>query len=471
MTGIGARTWPAARLPLRAGWEPAEAGAQFQNTSTCYRIWLRMKTYPEIVRWLYSLEAAKGMDFKLERVALALERLGSPHLRYPCFHIAGTNGKGSVAAMLHAVLMAAGYRVGLYTSPHLVRFTERIRIGNAEIEESEVAALALEIQRDVTSHGIELTFFEFVTVMAFLCFARARIDVAVVEVGLGGRLDATNVVDPLVSVITTIGRDHADYLGHTVGQVAAEKGGIIKSQRAVVLGRVAGTAAKVISAIADERRAPLVRAERDYTMSEDEEPEFDGFGWRFEKLRLSLRGRFQRENAGTALAALALTQRDLPVSEPAIREGLGSVFWPGRLEIIRDAPLIILDGAHNVDGISQLTQELPPLIRGRRVHLMFAVMADKSWRPMVDRLAPYCSSAVVTEVLPPRGLPPHRAARRLRLHCPTEVVSEPARAWDASLARTSPSDVLLATGSLFLIGAIYPLCRRAVPHALPEIPV
>ena len=164
-----------------------------------------MTQYEKTLHWLYSLEAAKGMDFKLERVALALERLGDPQRRYPSVHVAGTNGKGSVAAMVHSVLRAAGYRVGLYTSPHLVRFTERIRVGDDEIPPSEVVALTSEIQNVATGSGINLTFFEFVTVLSLLHFQRRAVDVAVVEVGLGGRLDATNVLRPSVAAITSVG--------------------------------------------------------------------------------------------------------------------------------------------------------------------------------------------------------------------------------------------------------------------------
>src|SRR5262245_61109093 len=164
--------------------------------------------YADTLAWLYALEAAKGMDFKLERVALALRNLGEPQTRYPSIHIGGTNGKGSVAAMTHAVLGAAGYRCGLYVSPHLVSFSERIRVGPTPISEAEVVELAREIRAAATSKGIDLTFFEFVTVMAFLHFARSAVEVAVIEVGLGGRLDATNVIEPLVAVITSIDLDH-----------------------------------------------------------------------------------------------------------------------------------------------------------------------------------------------------------------------------------------------------------------------
>ena len=195
-----------------------------------------MNDYQRTLDWLYALEAAKGMDFKLERVSLALQRLGEPQRAYPALHIAGTNGKGSVAAMLDACLGAAGYRVGRYTSPHLVELGERIAVAGVPMSREALVATAEEVRAVTLAHGIGLTFFEILTVMAFVHFARVGVEVAVVEVGLGGRLDATNVIDPLAAAITTIGRDHTEWLGDSLAQIALEKGGIIKPGRPVVLG-------------------------------------------------------------------------------------------------------------------------------------------------------------------------------------------------------------------------------------------
>lgn len=419
-----------------------------------------MTGYERAVEWLYTLEAAKGMDFKLERVALALQRLGNPHQCFPSLHVAGTNGKGSVAAMLHAMLGAAGYRAGLYTSPHLVRFTERIRVGTDEVSPDQVAELTAEIQRAVTGYGIELTFFEFVTVMAFLHFARSGIDAAVIEVGLGGRLDATNVVNPVVAIITTIGLDHTEFLGDTVAEVAAEKGGIIKPGRPVVVGNVGSEAAAVLHQIARERGAPLAQAARDFRVSGGERIDFEGMGWMLRGLQPALRGQYQRENVATAIAGLASARDCLPVSESAIRAGLAGVCWPGRLDIISERPLTILDGAHNLDGIAALERELRRLLDGRRMHVLFAVMRDKNWAPMVDRLAPLCASAVVTEVFPPRGQPAAPVVERFSRWCPAQGEPDARRAWHFVRARARGDEVLLVAGSLFLVGAVLPLCRE-----------
>src|SRR5262245_6260954 len=386
-----------------------------------------MTEYQRTIEWLYTLEAAKGMDFKLERVALALQRLGDPQQRFVSLHIAGTNGKGSVAAMLHAVLNAAGYRTGLYTSPHLVDLTERIRVGADAIAPAEVVALTEEIRSTATARGIDLTVSEVLTVMAFVNFARAGVEVAVVEVGLGGRLDATNVVDPLAAVITTIGRDHVQWLGDSLTAIAAEKGGIIKPGRPVVLGRMTAEAAAVLRALAAERGADLVEAGRDFGIvprrsgGGDRGFDFEGLGWRLRDLPLGLRGAYQLDNAATALAALAIVRDRLSVSQAAVRHGLGTVHWPGRLDVVARAPLTILDGAHNEDGIAALVSELPGLLEGRALHLLFAVMRDKDWQPMVEQLAPLCASAVVTEVLAPRGAPAAAVARAFEPYCPAHA--------------------------------------------------
>jgi len=449
-----------------------------------------MTTYQQALEWLYALEAAKGMDFKLERVALALEHLGNPHRGvfrpspnegqghlpplkkggqggFPLLHIAGTNGKGSVAATLHAVLSAAGYRVGLYTSPHLERFNERIRIGERDIADDEVVELTREIQREVTSRGIELTFFELTTVMAFVSFARHRVDAAVIEVGLGGRLDATNVLDPLVSVITNIGYDHAEYLGHTLASIAAEKGGIIKPRRPVVLGRMRPAAARVLRRIAREHAAPICEHGRDFRLEGGERPRFRGAGLDLDGLEIGLRGEFQRENAATALAALGIVHERLPVDEAAIRRGLREVRWPGRLELLPGAPAVLLDGAHNLEGMRALAAEVRRLASGRRVHAVFAVMQDKPWQRMVDALGPLCASATVTHVLPPRGLAPERAAAAFARHCPTRVEPAPLRALARARDGAADGDLIVVAGSLFLIAAVQAACRQTAERKAP----
>jgi dihydrofolate synthase/folylpolyglutamate synthase len=416
-----------------------------------------MNDYQRTLDWLYALEAAKGMDFKLERVALALQRLGDPHRAYPALHIAGTNGKGSVAAMLDACLSAAGYRVGRYTSPHLVELGERITVAGVAIARPGLVAIADEVRAATLARGIGLTFFEILTVMAFLHFARAGIDVAVVEVGLGGRLDATNVIDPLAAVITTIGRDHTEWLGESLTQIAGEKGGIITPGRPVVLGRIAPEAMTTLLALAAERGAPVLAAGRDYHVGGGARLAFRGAGWRLDDVEVGLPGAHQCDNAATAIAALAAVRTALPVGESALRHGLATVRWPGRLEVIGDAPRLIVDGAHNPDGIATLVRELPALTSGRPVDLLFAVMGDKEWPAMVAQLAPCCRTVVVTEVLPPRAAPAAAVAAAFPAVCGAVAEPDLARAWGLVRRRAGRDGVVLVCGSLFLVGGLYAL--------------
>jgi dihydrofolate synthase/folylpolyglutamate synthase len=420
--------------------------------------------YAEVLSSLYALEAAKGMDFKLERVALALKNLGDPHRRFLAVHIAGTNGKGSVAAMLHSMLAAAGHRVGLYTSPHLVSFTERIRVGTTPIAEDEVVALAREIRTAATVRGIDLTFFEFVTVMAFLHFARCGAGVAVVEVGLGGRLDATNVLDPAVAVITTIGFDHQEFLGDTIESIAKEKGGIVKPSRPVIIGDVPDAARAVLTSIAAQVGASTLWLGREFRVSDHGLLQYSGFGGDLENIELPLRGRHQRDNAATAIAAAMQLRDQVVIPDEAIRRGLSQVRWPGRLDVVQMRPLVVLDGAHNADGIAALVRELPAIVGTRNVHLLFGVMSDKRWLPMVETLAPLVTAVTLAPTLPPRGEDPEVLATVFGRYCPVSIASSPLRGLEDLLRTVNEADAVLVAGSLFLVGEILPYFLRRQGH-------
>lgn len=410
--------------------------------------------YERTLEWLYGLHAVKGMDFKLDRMDAALRALGDPHRSFPAIHIAGTNGKGSVAATLHSILTRAGYRVGLYVSPHLIRFTERIRVGLDEVSPATVVRLAAEVRSAAESAGVEPTFFELVTLMAFVHLARSHVDVGVIEVGLGGRLDATNVLDPLATVITTIGRDHMQFLGDSIASIAAEKAGTIKRYRPVIVGNVDAEAGRIVESIADERAAPVHRMGRDYQWGWEDGLRFDGMGRSWRRLHPALRGHHQRDNTATALATLAVLEERFPVSEEAIRDGLAMVDWPGRFQVLPGEPTIILDGAHNIDGLLALRRELPALVEQRAVHLLFAVMRDKEWQLMVDELAQACATATTTEVFSPRCVEAMALAERFERHCPTTAHCSVIEAWRAVCRKARPTDVVLVTGSLFLVGAV-----------------
>lgn len=412
-------------------------------------------SYSELIDWLYALEARKGMDFKLERIELVLQELGHPQRKFPVIHIAGTNGKGSVAAMLHAMACAAGLEVGLYTSPHLSRFTERIRVGRVEIAPNEVVRCAREVYRAATLRGIELTFFEFTTVLAFQYFADRNVPLAVVETGLGGRLDATNVVRPEVSVITSIGFDHQEFLGNSLASIAAEKAGIIKSGVPAVVGRVPAEARQVIEAHVHAQRAPVWWSGEEFMWwGEDRDWSFVGPKGTLHHVRLGLAGTHQCENAAVAVAAAQALPDRLAWSPELWQAGLEQVRWPGRLEIVMRDPLVILDGAHNIDGVRALVAALPRLTADRRVHLLFGVMADKDWPAMVDILAPHVESVVVARPLPQRSADPVRVAERWRTWVPTRIVEDPKVAFEVILNAVCKEDVVLIAGSLFLVGEV-----------------
>jgi dihydrofolate synthase/folylpolyglutamate synthase len=416
--------------------------------------------YERTLGWLYSLEKVKGIDLKLDRVAAALAVLGDPQRKLRCFHVAGTNGKGSVATYLASALGAAGYRVGMYTSPHLVELTERIQVDGQEIARDEVVALSDEIRRRVLESGIGLTYFEVLTAMAFLHFARAEVDYVALEVGLGGRLDATNLVDPVAAVITTVGIDHAEFLGSSLAEIAAEKAGIAKSGRPLVTGPLEDEAAQVIERIARAVGAPWYRAHSDFRWQVGAGGllTFDGLGWALRDLEVGLDGAHQRDNAAVAVAALAAVRERVPMDEIALRRGLAGARWPGRLQAVSEHPRTIVDGAHNVQAMRALVAELGRAAEGTRRHVLFTAMGDKEWPQMIQILAPHCASAVVTEVLPERAAPVERMRDAFSAHCPASVERDPARAF-AMVRAAAGADEVLVTGSLFLVGAILQLLR------------
>ena len=411
-------------------------------------------TYAETLEWLYHLEVSRGWDLKLESVREALARLGSPQQTFAALHVAGTNGKGSTAAFAHAVLSRQGLRVGLFTSPHLNDFRERIRVGEEWISQDAVVALAEEVRASLRGSAVELTFFELTTVMAFLHFARTPVDAAVVEVGLGGRLDATNVLVPRATAVTTIGFDHERYLGSTLAAIAAEKGGIFKPAVPAVVGRVGDEARQMLEATATARGSPLRLYGRDFR-AEPAALGFDYHGRRtIRAIRPGLAGRFQVDNAATALAALEEGGWLATIADDRVCAGIAGVQWPGRLEIVRERPRVILDGAHNPAGVEALVRALPDLVESRRIHLVFGVLADKRWPEMAERLGPVIADATVVPVRERRSEDPGRVAEIFRRFVPTRVETDAAAAVGRWLVDRFAEDVILVVGSLFLVGEV-----------------
>jgi len=418
-----------------------------------------MDAYLETLNRIYNLRGGI-IDLRLERMERALALFDHPEKTFPSFHIAGTNGKGSTAAILHRILCSAGYRTALYTSPHLVSFTERMRIDDEEITPDEVVALADEIWRRTEAANILLTFFEIVTVMALLYFARRQVDAAVIEVGLGGRFDATNLVRSIVSVITTISRDHEAFLGFDLASIAREKAGIIKKGVPVVCGAVPPEAMGVIQQIADSTQAVAYRLGQDFTLKLKSNGAFDykSAKWNLPDLSVALRGAHQIRNAGVATAALEVVYDRFPASELAIRSGLQTVSWAGRMEVILTDPPVIIDGAHNREGIDVLVDELRELRGGRRIRMLFAVMDDKDWRSMLDTLAGVVDEIVFTRVSQlERSADPVLLQQELAGRLQSEVIPDPRSAVETLVRSAGPNELIVITGSLYLLGEVRPL--------------
>ncbi|HZP44738.1 MAG TPA: folylpolyglutamate synthase/dihydrofolate synthase family protein [Candidatus Binataceae bacterium] len=417
-----------------------------------------MEVLTEALTWLYSLEG-RGEIYKLERMDQALELIGNPHRRLRAVHIAGTKGKGSVAAMVDSCLRAQGYRCGLYTKPHLVSLTERTRINGVEMDQERMLAYIARLRTVFERAGLALTFFEFTVCLMFLYFAEAAVDLAVIETGLGGRLDSTNVVTPILSVITPIGFDHMEQLGYTITSIAREKGGIIKRGIPVVIGTRDREAQATLLPIAAERSSPATLVDRDYSYRSVDRRRIDytGGDLRLQGVELGVRGTFQHENAAIALAALeALRAQGIAISEAALRRGMRDVYWPGRFDIVGQRPTVILDCAHNELAIEALLESLRvELGDDVRPILVFGCLEDKNWRRMAAMLAPRVSRAFLTRVKPKRPLEPEHLLPLFASQTPAQVVREPRSAIEAAMAQAAANDVVLVTGSVYLVGEIY----------------
>jgi len=381
-----------------------------------------------------------AMRFGLERVERGLAALGRPDREYPILHVAGTNGKGSTCAMAAAALRAAGHRVGLYTSPHLVRFHERIQVDGEPISEEQLADRIEEVRRacpwsEAGGPEERLTYFEFATLLGLAHFAVEAVEVVVLEVGLGGRFDATNAVTPRVTAVSRIGLDHVQLLGSTLDAIAREKAGIFKrGVPAVVAGNQAPEALAALEEEARRRGAPFQVAASSYLG------------------RVSLRGPHQRENAALAAAALRLLDSaGVHVGEGPLAEGIAGARWPGRLEEIKG---VVLDGAHNPDGAAALAAALPALYPGRPVELVFGVLTDKDHLGMLEALGPVARRMHLVAPDSPRARAPGTFLELASRRCAAVDVHENVLA-ALTCARGAARDgaLVCVAGSLYLVGA------------------
>lgn len=396
-----------------------------------------------------------GIKLGLSTIRGLLEPLANPQNRFRSIHIAGSNGKGSIAAFLSAILQASGYRVGVYTSPHLVRFNERICVNGLQVADTEVVA-AYEAVSRAHRGDRRPTFFELTTAMAFYEFARRQVDWAIIEAGMGGRLDATNVLSPELAVVSNVSLEHQMYLGRTLGEIAREKGGIIKTGTPLVTGVTQKTAVAVLEALAAARSAPLLRLGHDFRIRRSRANRLDYAGidniWR--DLEISLQGDYQKNNAAIALAACEmLNRKSAGISGDAIRKGLLSAVWPGRLEVVSRKPFIILDGAHNRAAARELAKYLRNNLNDRPITLVVGILNDKPYRAMLKSLLPACRRVIVTRPKIERGLPPDKLSA-VAGEMIDDVTAMPDVASAIALAvRTTPADAAICiAGSLYVVG-------------------
>jgi len=426
------------------------------------------------IQWLYSFDKY-GWKFGLERVSLLLQRLGDPQKDLRCVHVAGTNGKGSVCQYIASVLEAAGYRVGVYTSPHLQLFSERVVIDSVPISGEEIdhfVSVVRPVVERMIAEGEPPTFFEITTALAFLYFKEKKVDYAVVEVGLGGRFDATNVIVPLVSVITNIALDHTDILGDTAGKIAAEKAGIIKD-RVPVVTAASGEALPVIRKIASTHSSPLtVIGEGRWTRVAHSQAsqEFRVQGeLREYTISTKLLGLYQGQNVAVALAALDQLQlQGVFIADQAIHEGIQKAFNPGRMEIVADEPLVILDGAHNPHGMAMLRRTLEEDFPKRRIVLVLGICYDKDIRRMLEIIVPMSSRLILTKSSNPRACDPRKLleiAKSLAKDREIVVCEAVPMALGTAMDIAGKKDLICVTGSLFTVGEArsYLLAEAAVP--------
>ena len=428
--------------------------------------------YHDALRYLYGLvdyekrriERYSPEEFKIERVIALLEELGNPQLHYPTLHIAGTKGKGSVSAIMALCAETGGLRTGLYTSPHLHTYRELIQINHEPITRDALAALVNELQPIVDARP-GLTTFEVATALAFLYFAREKVDLAVMEVGLGGRLDATNVITPEVSIITSLSLDHTHILGNTLAEIAREKGGIIKLGVPVVSAPQLPEAISVLEAMAVDRNAPLTVVGRDWmwgvgqrfvssqtlVVKRNDGSPFDG------EYELALLGNFQVENAAVAVAATAvLAEQGHAWATPVtIRDALKNVSWPGRMEILNQNIPLVVDCAHNPYSAEKLAESLTSWFPDKRWVTIFGASSDKDIDGMLRALLPITEHIIVTRSYHPRAAVPYDLADKCADEgLGAEIALDPLHALEQAFVHLAPDIGIIATGSIFLVADV-----------------
>jgi dihydrofolate synthase / folylpolyglutamate synthase len=406
---------------------------------------------------LEHLDGLSRLDirFSLDHISRFLERLNNPQNAYGTVLVGGTNGKGSIAAMVASALSHGGFRVGLYTSPHLIDVRERIRIDGEMITRDEMDAW-IEI---VKVHSTEnLTYFEFLTAVAFLYFHQRKVDLAILEVGMGGRLDATNVVSPLVSVVSNISLDHTEYLGRRLEEIAWEKGGIIKNGGVCITAVKQRRLQKFLEEMCRTRGATIYSLGREITLHTHPDGSFSygGIGMSYDNLVCPLKGKHQIENAAVALGVLdVLAMKGFRVDYDAVSKGIHDVKWEGRLEVINHSPTVLLDGAHNAGGASTLARALREEFSYKKLIFIFGVLKDKNYKAMLKKLLPLGDRLILTSPDTERAMPPEALLPVAKKYLGRiEVVKNSREALKRALSIANRNDLICVTGSLYLIGEI-----------------
>lgn len=413
------------------------------------------------VDWLSSFNKY-GWMFGLERILYLLKQLGNPHLELQVVHVAGTNGKGSVCKYISSILQKAGFRVGVYLSPHIERFSERIVINDEEISEEDLGMLVEQIQpivEEMMRNGNTPTFFEIVTALAFLYFQKKKVDYAVIEVGLGGRFDATNVITPLVSVITNISLEHTNILGNVVSSIAFEKAGVIKDYIPVVTAATR-VARETIKSVAQERNSPIVCVEKSMwkrlSYRRNTQEFFIQGAFKDYVVKTSLLGLHQGENIAVAIAAVERLQMSgVYIADDDIREGVAAASHPGRMEIVSERPRILLDGAHNPDGMKMLSKTLKMDFSYDRLLLVLGVLKDKDIPMMISSIVPLADLIIVTQSTNSRAYDPVLLMEKIQRFDPKKEVrveASVAEAVEHAKRLAKRKDLICVSGSLFTVG-------------------
>ncbi|MBE3091719.1 MAG: bifunctional folylpolyglutamate synthase/dihydrofolate synthase [Candidatus Atribacteria bacterium] len=423
-------------------------------------------TYSEAIDYIYDL-TKYGIKLGLKNINYLLYLLGEPHKKLKIIHVAGTNGKGSTCSSISSILQSDGYKVGLYTSPHLVDFAERIKINHKQIDRKKVSELLERIKPYIekvanTPSYNHPTFFEVITSMAFLYFFEEQVDFLVLEVGLGGRLDATNVCEPLISVITHIDYDHMDQLGNSLQEIAREKGGIIKPEGIVISSNQYEEAYNEIKKIAEEKNSLIYSIGREINYkivkSDIKGVIFDlkGIYHEYKNLHTPLLGRHQADNSATAITAIeALKIRGVNITEKAIRAGLEKVKWTGRLEIIQHKPILVLDGAHNPNGVKVVRDALKEIFSYHRLILVLAIFADKDYKKMIQIIVPNADLIIATKTENSRATSPRIIAKEAAKYIDQNkiiVTENIPQAINCALSNSKEDDLICITGSLYTVG-------------------